>query len=163
MNEDGVISGVEADAGVSGTGSGAADVIGEIFGSGRISYDEFLIKAAEAGVKVGDIGEAEGRFEKKIHEVRCMAALERELDRSGAKNREIISKVIDMEKVTSDDGGVYGLAEQFAELKKAAPYLFGGSEDEREVVFSSGFSHGGAAVDVDAMDDREYYRKVKRM
>lgn len=162
MNENGVMVGGEADVVSGGADSGKADVIGEIFGSGRISYDEFLIKAAEAGVKVGDVGEAEGRFEKKIHEVRCSAALERELDRSGAKNREIIAKVIDMGKVTSDDDGVHGLTEQFAELKKAAPYLFGG-EDEREVVFSSGLSHGGAAVDVDAMDDGEYYRKVKRM
>ncbi len=163
MNEDGVMAGGEVNAGVIGESSGAADVIGEIFGSGRISYDEFLIKAAEAGVKVGDIGAAEGRFEKKIHEVRCSAALERELDRSGAKNREIIAKVIDMGKVTSDDGGVYGLSEQFAELKKAAPYLFSGGEEEADVVFTSGLSHGGGEVDVDAMDDGEYYRKVKKM
>ncbi len=164
MNEDGVMVSGEAMGGAAGeAGSGKADVIGEIFGSGRISYDEFLIKAAEAGVKVGDVGEAEGRFEKKIHEVRCLAALERELDRSGAKNREIIAKVIDMGKVSSDDGGVYGLSEQFAELKKAAPYLFRGGEDEGDVIFSSGLSHGGGGMDVEAMDDGEYYRKVKKM
>ncbi len=169
MNEDEVnvgsigeaMGGVTVEAGMS-QGASEPDVIGGIFGDGRITYDEFLIKAAEAGVRVGDVGEVEGRYELKLREVRCNAALERELDRSGAKSREIVSKVIDMSKVTVSEDGVYGLAEQFTELKKSAPYLFSGAE-EKEVVFSSGLNHGNGIADADSLDDGEYYRKVKRI
>ena len=41
------------------------NTISEIFGDGRLSYDEFLMKTGEAGIEIGDVGEVRGAFEKK--------------------------------------------------------------------------------------------------
>ena len=70
------------------------NTISEIFGDGRLSYDEFLMKTGEAGIEIGDVGEVRGAFEKKIEGLRKNSALERELDRAGVKNRSLIKNTL---------------------------------------------------------------------
>ena len=143
--------------------------ISEIFGSGKISYDEFLIKAGEMGVEVGDIGKMRTDYEEEIRGIRCRNALERELERSGVKNRELVTRILDMNSVTVDDDGVHGIAEQIDGLRESDPYLFedavgqpGVTKSETRRV-STGFSHSGTAVDPDRLSDREFYKRIKLM
>lgn len=138
------------------------DRISSLFSGGKLSYEELVIKAAEAGVELGDVALLRGEYASKLHSLRCRGALERNLDKSGAKNRELIAKVIDMSKVTSDEDGVYGLDEQFDELKVSAPYLFE-EKPPKPAVISTGFSHSVSEQNPDKLDDFEYYRKVKRL
>ena len=98
--------------------------LSEIFGEGKLSYEEFLIKAGEMGAEIGDVGALRQSYEEQLRGVRCHAALERELDRCGAKNRGLISRVIDLDTVTVDEDGVHGLTEQFDALRQSDPYLF---------------------------------------
>lgn len=138
------------------------DKISDLFGGGKLSYDELIIKAADAGVEVGDVAALRGEYASKLHSLRCRSALERNLDKSGAKNRELIAKVIDMGRVTSDEDGVYGLDEQFDELKASAPYLFE-DKPKNPPVITSGFTHSAAEQNPDRLDDFEYYRRVKKL
>ena len=102
--------------------------ISDIFGEERLSYAEFRERAERAGVLFGDVEaartEARAAFDRQLSDVRRSAALERELDRAKVKNRSIVSKIIDMEKVTVDEGGVGGIAEQLDLLRRTDPYLF---------------------------------------
>ena len=143
--------------------------ISEIFGSGKISYDEILIKAGEMGVEGGDIGKMRTDYEEEIRGIRCRNALERELERSGVKNRELVTRILDMNSVTVDDDGVHGIAEQIDGLRESDPYLFedasaqpGAAKAENRRV-STGFSHSGTAVDPDRLSDREFYKRIKLM
>lgn len=137
--------------------------ISEIFGGGKISYDEFLIKAGEIGMELGDIGEMRNRYEEEIRGIRCEDALERELDRAGVKNRELVVKIIDMGKVTIGDDGVHGIAEQIDSLRESDPYLFEDAATIPARKVSTGMVHGGAAADPDRMSDREFYKRIKMM
>lgn len=145
--------------------------ISEIFGSGKLSYDEFLIKAGEAGAKIGDVGELERSYEDKIRTIRVSGALERELERAGVLNKSLITKIIDTEKITVDEDGVSGIAEQLNALRESDPYLFGaqsaqssqsaGTSAPRQIL--TGMSHSQKAADPDAMSDVDFYRQIKKM
>ncbi|MBE6541068.1 MAG: hypothetical protein E7672_01310 [Ruminococcaceae bacterium] len=138
--------------------------LAEIFGSGKISYDEFLIKAGEMGVEIGDTGELRDHYENEIRGIRCANALERELERSGVKNRELVTRIIDMSSVTVDEDGVHGIAEQIDGLRETDPYLFEGAEAAAETKrVNSGMRHLGTIVDPDRLSDREFYKKIKLM
>lgn len=139
--------------------------ISELFGSGRLSYDELLIKAGEAGIEIGDVGEVKSQYGELLHGERVKSALERELDKSGAINRSLVTKVLDMSRVTSDEDGVYGLEEQIEALKESDPYLFKEAAEEKNtaVRFTSGAAHTNPAPDPDRMDDREYYKRIKKL
>lgn len=145
--------------------------IAELFGNGKLSYDELLIKAGEVGMEIGDTAAVRGEYGAKLHNERCRHALEREIERSGAKNAGIIEKMIDMTSVTSDEDGVHGINEQITRLKTEAPYLFRDSlskdslysDSEKRAVFSSGLPHGEAKTDPDSLDDYSYYKKIKKL
>lgn len=137
--------------------------ISEVFGDGKISYDEFLIKAGEMGAEFGDIGEMRSRYEEEIRGIRCAGELERELDRAGVKNRELITRIIDMGAVTVDEDGVHGIAEQIDGLRESDPYLFENAAETPARKVSTGMVHIGTAADPDRMSDREFYRRIKMM
>lgn len=139
--------------------------LSEIFGSGKLSYDEFLIKAGEMGSEIGDIGELRQSYENELKSVKRNAALERELDRAGVKNRALITKVIDMDSVSVDEDGVHGIAEQLTSLRESDPYLF---EDERQHSQSAphirtGMTHRSEPLDSDSLSDADFYRQIKKM
>ena len=114
--------------------------ISEIFGDGRLSYDEFLMKTGEAGIEIGDVGEVRGAFEKKIEGLRKSSALERELDRFS------------------------GISEQIASLRESDPYLFEEkSASSAGAFFNSGLSHGREVPDEDSMSDSDFYKKIKKL
>ena len=139
----------------------------EIFGGGKLSYDECLIKAGELGLEFGDTGEMRRAYEEQIRTIRCSSALERELDRADVRNRELVSKIIDMGAVTVDDEGVHGISEQITALRESDPYLFNAKVNSPAAVsgprMRTGFSHGGESLDPDTMSDRDYYKQIKRM
>lgn len=139
----------------------------EIFGGGKLSYDEFLIKAGELGLEFGDTGEMRRAYEEQIRTIRCSSALERELDRADVRNRELVSKIIDMGAVTVDDEGVHGISEQITALRESDPYLFNAKVNSPVASagprMRTGFSHGGESLDPDTMSDRDYYKQIKRM
>ena len=137
-------------------------VLEELFGGGRLSLDELLIKAGEAGVEIGDVGEVRREYGGRLHEERTKSALERELERAGAKDKGIVTKVIDFSRVTSDEDGVHGLREQIDALRESSPYLFAGAEDEKRAreIPVSGYAHThGALPDEDRLSDAEFYRR----
>ncbi len=141
--------------------------ISEIFGGGKLSYDEFLIKAGELGLEFGDTGEMRRSYEEQIRGIRCTSALERELDRAEVKNRALVSRIIDMGAVTVDEDGVHGIAEQISALRESDPYLF--NQKEKAPLtggmgrMRTGFSHTGESLDPDTMSDADYYRQIKRI
>lgn len=151
--------------------------LSEIFGEGKLSYEEFLIKAGEMGAEIGDVGALRLSYEEQLRGVRCHAALERELDRFGAKNRGLVSRVIDLDAVTVDEDGVHGLTEQFDALRQSDPYLFeagnsgvgsggsggngSGSGGVRGVRI--GMPHGRETLDPNSLSDADFYKQVKQM
>ena len=141
--------------------------LSEIFGSGKLSYDEFLIKAGEMGSEIGDIGELRQSYENELKSVKRNAALERELDRAGVKNRALITKVIDMDSVSVDEDGVHGITEQLSALRESDPYLF---EDKHQSAsqaqphtIRTGIAHRHEPLDSDSLSDADYYRQIKKM
>ena len=131
----------------------AEDKIAALFGNGKLSYDELLIKAGESGIEVGDVLEVKGEYGSRLHSERV----------KHAKNTDLVGKMIDLSLVTSDEDGVYGLDEQIENLEKTAPYLFGEEEKEKPKLFSTGMTHGEAKSDPDKLDDYEYYKKIKKI
>lgn len=141
--------------------------ISEIFGDGRLSYDEFVMKAGELGREIGDLGELRRSYETELLSVKRNAALERELDRSGAKNRSLITKVIDLDSVKVDEDGVHGIAEQISALRESDPYLFDDapkpSEEKAHILFRTGMEHRSEPLDSDSLSDADFYRQIKKM
>lgn len=141
--------------------------ISAVFGDGRLSYDEFLVKAGEMGLELGDITQLRRSYEEQIRGIRCASALERELDRAEVKNRTLVSRIIDMDAVTVDEEGVHGISEQISALKESDPYLFNTKERAPAIGVSprirTGFSHSGESLDPDTMSDADYYKQIKRM
>jgi len=144
----------------------------ELFGEERLTYAELCERMKAAGLEYGDVGAAKAEFARQLNDVRRSAALERELDRAKVRNRSIVSKIIDMDRVTVGEDGAHGIAEQLDDLRRSDPYLF--EPDERPapapsapatsgVRFSSGMRHTEAAPDPDTMSDAEYYRAVKKL
>lgn len=151
--------------------------ISEIFGEGKLSYEEFLIKAGEMGAEIGDVGALRRTYEEELRGVRCHAALERELDRFGAKNRGLVSRVIDLDTVTVDEDGVHGLTEQLDALRQSDPYLFeagngtgaggsgngGGTGSGGLRGVRIGMPHGREMLDPNSLSDADFYKQIKQM
>ena len=138
--------------------------LSEIFDGARLSLDEFLIKAGEIGVEIGDIGELRRSYEDELSSVKRTSALERELDRAGVINRSIITKVIDMDAVTVDEDGVHGIREQINALRESDPYLFTAHTSPTQPhAVRTGMPHGHEPLDADSLSDADYYKNIKKM
>jgi len=136
----------------------------ELFGEGRLSFEELMIRCTEAGVEMGDLGSVRAEYDGKITAMKKNFALERELDRAGVKNRALMEKVLDPEKITVDEDGVHGIAEQITALRESDPYLFEAAAPQADPLpVKWGAPHGRDVPDTDSMDDREYYRTVRKM
>ena len=137
--------------------------ISEIFGTESLSFAEFKKRLDERGVEFGDISEMRRGYEERIAEIRCTAELEREIDRAGVQNRELIKKLIDPDAITIDDEGVHGIGEQIASLRETDPYLFVPERKTSLRFVMTGARHGGESLDHDKMSDRDYYKSVKQI
>jgi hypothetical protein len=102
--------------------------ISDIFGSEKLSYEEFVKKAAEAGGEFGDVAEMRKAHTAEMNRLRVTGAVEREAMRAGAKNSGLLMRVIDMGGITVDESGVHGIAEQIGKLRESDPYLFAEKE-----------------------------------
>lgn len=143
--------------------------ISDIFGSEKLSYEEFVKKAAEAGGEFGDVAEMRKAHTAEMNRLRVTGAVEREAMRAGAKNSGLLMRVIDMGSVTVDDSGVHGIVEQIGKLRESDPYLFAEKAAEtmpspvKETVpvpamtVSTGAPHGRESVNPDLMSDADYY------
>ena len=139
--------------------------ISDIFGSEKLSYEEFVKKAAEAGGEFGDVAEMRKAHTAEMNRLRVTGAVEREAMRAGAKNSGLLMRVIDMGGITVDDSGVHGIAEQIGKLRESDPYLFAEKETApvKETVVSpamtvsTGAPHGRETVDPDLLSDADYY------
>jgi len=140
--------------------------ISDIFGSEKLSYEEFVKKAAEAGGEFGDVAEMRKAHTAEMNRLRVTGAVEREAMRAGAKNSGLLMRVIDMNGVTVDDSGVHGIAEQIGKLRESDPYLFTEKEPVSSpaketpvpmVTVSTGAPHGRETVDPDLLSDADYY------
>ena len=134
----------------------------EIFGAERLSFEELMIKCADAGVQFGDLAALRSEYDGRITEMKKSFALERELDKAGVKNRALIEKVLDAEKITVDEDGVHGIAEQITALRASDPYLFDAPFPAPAPV-KWGLSHTQNAPDPDSMGDAEYYKTIRKM
>ncbi len=130
-----------------------SEAIKKLFGEESLSFSELLTRAEAAGVRLGDLAEAEAAHKTELDGVRISHALERGLERAGAKNADLVKRTIDLTGVRVEDGAVKGLDEQLTALQKSDPYLF----RERETA-KTGASHGTANTDPDGMTDAEFYR-----
>ncbi len=143
--------------------------ISDIFGSEKLSYEEFVKKAAEAGGEFGDVTEMRKAHMAEMNRLRVTGAVEREAMRAGAKNSGLLMRVIDMGSVTVDDSGVHGITEQIGKLRESDPYLFADKAAEAAppavketatvpaMTVSTGASHGRESVNPDMMSDADYY------
>ena len=149
--------------------------LSEIFGDKKLSYEEFEVRAAELGLTPGDLTAQRAEFEEKLKTVRRDHALERELDKAGVRNRALVSRVLDPERITVDEDGVHGIAEQIDALRQSDPYLFTGSapaqsgqsaqptEPAAPRRILSGMSHTAEPANPDTLSDEDYYRSVKKL
>ncbi len=143
--------------------------ISDIFGSEKLSYEEFVKKAAEAGGEFGDVAEMRKTHTAELNRLRVTAAVEREAMLAGAKNSGLLMRVIDMNVITVDDSGVHGLTEQIGKLRESDPYLFAEKEAASSPVkepaasaavtvsVNTGAPHGRETVDPDLLSDADYY------
>ena len=140
----------------------------KIFGDGKLSYDEFVMKAGELGLEPGDIRQVRESYEEQIRGIKCASALERELDRAGVKNRDLVAKIIDMSAIMVDEDGVSGISEQLSALRESDPYLFeskqgGGATYPVSQRIRTGMRHERESVDPDSMSDADFYKQIKQM
>ncbi|MGN1346526.1 MAG: phage scaffolding protein [Eubacteriales bacterium] len=129
--------------------------LSDIFGSEKLSYEEFVRKAAEAGGEFGDVAELRRTHAAEMNRLRVSGAVEREALRAGAKNSALLMRVIDLTGVTVDEGGVHGVAEQIGKLRETDPYLF--AESGGGMTISTGAPHSRETTDPDLMSDEDYY------
>lgn len=135
--------------------------IAKLFGDGSLTYEEFSKKIAECGVELGDVAEVRRGYEDRITQMRCTNALEREMERAGVINTALVSKLIDLDKITADDDGVHGIGEQIASLRESDPYLFVPEKKTTLRALMTGARHSTESVDHDKMSDADYYKSVK--
>ncbi len=135
--------------------------ISELFGGEALTYAEFQKKLADGGIEYGDIGEVRRVYEDRICELRCLSALERELERSGVRNTALVTKLIDMEKISADDEGVHGIGEQLDALRESDPYLFTPERKNTLKAVLTGESHRAEQPDYDKLSDADFYKQVK--
>ena len=137
----------------------------ELFGDGRLSFEELMVKLTEAGVQYGDLAAARAEYDGKITDLKKSFALERELERAGVKNRALMERVLDHERICVDEDGVHGIAEQIEALRESDPYLFeaAAAPVQQQAPVKWGISHGSDVPDPDAMGDADYYRLVRKI
>ena len=129
------------------------ETIKNLFGGEALSYDEFVRRAGEAKLAFGDLAEAETRHRQELDGVRIDFALERSLEKAGAKNAGIVKRSLDLAAVTVEDGVVKGIDEQLAALRQSDPYLFRDRDTS-----STGAPHGASPQNSDSLSDAEFYR-----
>lgn len=127
--------------------------IQKLFGEETLNYAEFMRRAEQSGMRVGDLTETEAAYQKELNEVYIAHELERGLEKFGAKNGALVRKAIDMNAVRVENGKVSGLNEQLEALFVSDPYLFRERESAR-----TGAEHGSSAQDTDSMTDAEFYQ-----
>jgi len=135
--------------------------IAEIFGEEKLSYEEFRARAGQRGIEMGDVGAIRQEYEAEISSMKIDAAVEREMEHSGVKNRALVSKLLDRELLTLDEDGIHGITEQLAALKESDPYLFDGAHPMRPI--RSGLPHSRERLNPDAMSDADYYKTVRKI
>ncbi len=137
--------------------------IADIFGSEKLSYEEFVKKAAESGGEFGDVAAIRKAHAEEIKRLQIGHEIERESVRAGAKNSGLLMRVLDMSAVTVDNAGVHGIAEQIGKLRESDPYLFTDSASSSPILVNTGAPHAHAPLDPDSLSDEEFYKgKYKR-
>lgn len=134
--------------------------ISELFGGERLTYEELIEKAAAAGCELGDLTKARRDHDEEIRAIRVSGAVERAAYMAGARNTELLMRVIDRGAVTIDADGVHGLNEQITRLRESDPYLF---NEERAVRVDTGMRHEGERLDPDRLSDEEYYKNLSKL
>lgn len=134
-----------------------------LFGGQKLSYEELCVKAGQMGMEPGDTLALRTDYEARIRELKCTHAIERELDRSGVKNREIAAKLLDPAAITVEEDGVHGVTEQLDALKQTAPYLFEEPKPAEKIRTSLGMPHGKEPADANTLSDAEFYRRIKKL
>jgi len=129
------------------------EAIKNLFGGEALSFEELSARAEAAGVRIGDLTETESAHRKEMDGLCIAHALEKNLEKSGAKNGELVKRAIDLSAVSVEHGRVMGLDEQFAALQASDPYLF----REREAA-RTGAEHGSGFADPDGLSDADFYR-----
>ncbi len=130
-----------------------SEVIKSLFGEEALSYGEFVRRAGEAKVRIGDLSEAEEAHKKEMDGLCISHALDRSLERLGAKNGELVKRAINLDSVSVENGKVVGLDEQLSALQASDPYLFRERETTR-----TGTEHGQSFRDTDSMSDADFYK-----
>ena len=135
----------------------------ELFGGNRLSFEELMVRCTEAGVEFGDLAGLRSEYDGRITAMKKDFVLERELDKAGVKNRALMEKVLDPEKITVDEDGVHGIAEQISALRASDPYLFDAPVPAPPSPVKWGVHHTENVPDPDSMGDAEYYKMIRKL
>ncbi len=127
--------------------------IKKLFGEEALSFSELSSRAEAAGVRIGDLAEVETAHKKELDGLHIAHALERSLERVGAKNGELVKRALDFDSISVEGGKVLGLEEQISALQASDPYLFRERETAR-----TGAEHGSVSADPDGLSDADFYR-----
>lgn len=85
-----------------------------------------------------------GDLNKRLSKVQFDSALDVALAGSGAKNTKALRALLDMEKITFEDGKLGGFDEQLETIKSENDYLFEASKPG-----AGGIRHGGSGISSD--------------
>lgn len=90
-------------------------------------------------------------LKETIDNLKFDSALDSCISQSGAKSIKALKGVLDMEKISFENGAIKGFDEQLENLKKEYDYLF------KDVQSSTGMSHGSTSPEANKLSDAEYY------
>lgn len=110
-----------------------------------------------------DLGKAEGN--KELDEYKKSIALKEALGNTKAKDKTLLSKLIDNDKISyelkDEKYEVKGLSEQIEDIKKSHDYLFESEkESKKEERFSTGESHQNSANTNTTMSLNEALKEI---
>lgn len=105
-----------------------------------------------------DRGKADGLAE--VEKIKFEAAVNAELDKSGAKNVKALTGLLDMEQVKYENGTLSGLTEQIDQIKKDNAYLF--EDTTQKPGFSAGVNGtgGNPAITKEQFDKMGYMDRL---
>jgi len=88
-------------------------------------------------------------FQEKLNKQAFDFALERALNKAGAKNEKAVKALLDVESIKLDGDTLLGLDDQLKGLKESDEYLFQQEEEKKPKIVNEGNPKGGAGKEED--------------
>ncbi len=99
--------------------------------------------------------------EQKFAQTELTRMLEAELEVANPKSTAALRALLDLEKISMEDGKLCGFSEQLEEIKKECPFLF--EDDKNKPRFTSGYAAGEGGVDITRLSYKERLKLYREM